>query len=72
MTKCAVLAWYNTLRYGLTRFFTHKEYLTGHDFDYTGEIHNDESIGAHWEMKCKRCGIYAGTDVAPDRLDSVE
>jgi hypothetical protein len=69
--QCRLLSWYNTLRYGLIRFFTHREIITGHDFDYTGDIHNDDMIGAHWVMECKRCGMIAGTDVGPDRLEEI-
>lgn len=66
MWKCKLLTIWFTVRYGWAEILQ-GVVITGHDLAYTGEIHNHEGIGSHWEMKCRRCGIFAGTDVAPDR-----
>lgn len=35
-------------------------FLSGHDFEGTGNVHAD-----HWEIRCTRCGLHAGSEVIP-------
>lgn len=36
-------------------------WLTGHDYQPTGETHAD-----HWELKCQSCGRTAASEVNPN------
>lgn len=58
--KCNFLTIYYTLRYPKEGLFN-GWYLSGHDYKYTGEIHND-----HWEMECFNCGSTAASEIGPN------
>lgn len=66
MVICSLLTIWYTIRYGLLELLD-GVVLTGHDLYYTGEVHSHDELGDHWEMQCKRCGLIAGTDIAPER-----
>ncbi len=64
MNLCSLLSIWYTLMYpkeGLLQGLT----LSGHDFDGTGEIHQD-----HWEIECRRCGFRAGSEIDPSIEES--
>ena len=57
--KCFLFSIYYNIRYvryGMLNGLV----FSGHDYEYTGEIHYD-----HWEMKCKVCGEYVGSEIGP-------
>lgn len=65
--KCKLLSFYYTVRYGLNGFFNGGYILLGHEFEFTGKIHND-----HWEMQCTRCGMTAGSELGPQAVDNLQ
>ena len=59
--RCWIVGLYYNLRY-LSDGLMVGLVLSGHDLEYTGEIHID-----HWEMLCRRCGKYVGSEIGPEQ-----
>lgn len=57
--KCFLMGVFYTLRYPHILF--RGEVLKGHELQYNGEIYRDM-----WEMRCRRCGIFALSELNPN------